>query len=121
MAEQKEQCVHYWIMDEYNIGTSKKCGEIRDFGVLQEKNRLMLAERQAEIARHPAKYSVSGEEGNQRLECAYNASDSPAGDPDCGQASSAIAIQTGSQNPPTAETRAKISAALRRRHNKKGR
>ena len=39
---------------------------------------------------------------------------SPARCPDCGQVSFAIAIQTDSQNPPTAETRAKLSASAKK-------
>jgi len=44
----------------------------------------------------------------------WKALGSPARCPDCGQVSFAIAIQTGSQNPPTAETRAKLSASLQK-------
>ena len=39
---------------------------------------------------------------------------SPAKCPDCGQVSFAIAVQMGSHNPPTAETRAKLSASTKK-------
>jgi len=34
-----EKCIHHWIIDSNNIGTCRKCGEVRDF------NRLLNWER----------------------------------------------------------------------------
>ena len=50
------QCIHYWHIDQHNIGTCIKCGAVEDFGALQEIRRKELAERQAEIARRTAKH-----------------------------------------------------------------
>ena len=47
----KGQCVHHWMIDNNNVGTCKKCGEVRDFGVLLTEKSKRLSERQAEIAR----------------------------------------------------------------------
>jgi len=33
----KKACVHHWRVDDHNIGTCKKCGEVRDFGALLAK------------------------------------------------------------------------------------
>ena len=34
-----EKCIHHWIIDSLNIGTCRKCGEVRDF------NRQLREER----------------------------------------------------------------------------
>jgi hypothetical protein len=31
------ECVHYWIIDNKDIGRCRKCGEERDFGKLQRR------------------------------------------------------------------------------------
>ena len=30
------QCIHYWHIDQHNIGTCIKCGAVEDFDALQE-------------------------------------------------------------------------------------
>jgi len=30
-------CVHHWVIDDHDIGTCKKCGEVKDFGRLLAK------------------------------------------------------------------------------------
>jgi len=31
------QCIHHWMIDENNIGTCKKCGDVKDFRTLLAK------------------------------------------------------------------------------------
>ena len=31
---EKGQCIHHWVIDENDVGTCKKCGEVRDFRAL---------------------------------------------------------------------------------------
>ena len=33
----ERRCIHHWMIDGNNIGTCKKCGEVRDFGALLVK------------------------------------------------------------------------------------
>ena len=33
----ERRCIHHWMIDGNNIGTCKKCGEVRDFGALLAK------------------------------------------------------------------------------------
>ncbi len=32
-----EQCVHHWVIDEFNVGRCIKCPAVRDFGALLKK------------------------------------------------------------------------------------
>lgn len=32
-----KQCVHHWIIDEFNVGRCIKCPAVRDFGALLKK------------------------------------------------------------------------------------
>jgi hypothetical protein len=29
-------CVHHWVIDEFNVGHCKNCPAVRDFGALQQ-------------------------------------------------------------------------------------
>ena len=33
-------CVHHWIIDEFNVGRCKNCPAVRDFGTLQKKETI---------------------------------------------------------------------------------
>ncbi len=33
------RCVHYWFIDSYDVGRCRKCGRVKDFGRLLEKER----------------------------------------------------------------------------------
>ena len=35
-------CVHYWIIAEKSIGRCKKCGAIRDFEQLRQKEKAIM-------------------------------------------------------------------------------
>lgn len=41
MTEAKEKasetCIHYWVLDERNVGRCSKCNKRRDFGRMMEK------------------------------------------------------------------------------------
>ncbi len=32
-----EQCVHHWVIDQFNVGRCIKCPAVRDFGALMKK------------------------------------------------------------------------------------
>ncbi|MBA7709814.1 hypothetical protein ES703_118740 [subsurface metagenome] len=34
-----EQCVHHWVVDEFNVGRCIRCGAVRDFGALMNKDK----------------------------------------------------------------------------------
>ncbi|MDD4877161.1 MAG: hypothetical protein PHQ86_08565 [Dehalococcoidales bacterium] len=33
-------CVHWWIIDSYSVGHYRKCGAIRDFEGLRQKEKI---------------------------------------------------------------------------------
>ena len=35
----KKQCVHHWVIDEFNVGRCKKCPAVKDFGALMNKDK----------------------------------------------------------------------------------
>jgi len=32
-----QECVHHWVIDQFNVGRCKKCPAVRDFGALLKK------------------------------------------------------------------------------------
>ena len=41
-----EQCVHHWVIDEFNVGRCIKCPAVRDFGALMRKEGILQPARQ---------------------------------------------------------------------------
>jgi len=38
------KCVHYWVINDRDVGTCRKCGEVRDFAAARrEKDRKLSA------------------------------------------------------------------------------
>lgn len=52
---EKMPCVHYWVVDNKDIGTCKYCGEVRDFGSLYRRGQAEIEHRQVMIARETCK------------------------------------------------------------------
>ena len=44
------KCVHYWVINDRDVGTCRKCGEVRDFAAARSKRDRELSSRISAIA-----------------------------------------------------------------------
>ncbi len=51
-----KQCIHYWIIDNRDVGRCRYCGAVKDFRGVLENQSEELSQRQAKIARDIAGY-----------------------------------------------------------------
>lgn len=56
------QCIHHWLIDEFNVGRCKKCPAVMDFSTLMKKHEREVAEI-LEVARQHG-----GKRGSKRKE-----------------------------------------------------
>lgn len=45
------KCVHHWVINDRDVGTCRKCGEVRDFGAVQREQNRKQSARISAIAR----------------------------------------------------------------------
>ena len=50
MTQPKLNCIHHWSVNQQNVGTCIKCGDIRDFAAIQNKKQHDIAEAKATTA-----------------------------------------------------------------------
>ena len=50
MTQPKLNCIHHWNVNQQNIGTCVKCGEIRNFAAIAEKKRSDAAKAKSAAA-----------------------------------------------------------------------
>jgi len=51
-------CVHYWKVDEHDVGRCKKCPAVKDFGALQKKQARTVVGMMELAARRGGKRGV---------------------------------------------------------------
>jgi len=44
------KCVHYWVIDNRDVGTCRKCGEVKDFAAARREKDRKLSSRVSAIA-----------------------------------------------------------------------
>lgn len=44
------ECVHHWVINNRDVGTCRKCGEVRDFAAARSKQNRGLSSRIAAIS-----------------------------------------------------------------------
>ena len=53
MTQPIPNCVHHWLLGKHDVGICVKCGEVQDFAMLRESNRLRHVPHQVASAEHP--------------------------------------------------------------------
>lgn len=60
MSNEKNDCIHHWIIDSRNIGRCIKCPAVKDFGALLEPRERRAVNRE-KSRRGGKKYKKKGE------------------------------------------------------------
>ena len=57
-----EQCIHHWLIDEFNVGYCIKCGAVKDFGALMKKREREVTEILQPARQHGGKRGRPGKQ-----------------------------------------------------------